>query len=173
MAAPQLAYNKGVVLIRCPGCQALHLMADRLGWFANVEAGEKTIDIVDMMKRKGEAVRAVSALNASLAPGDDDAAANASDQPPSAAEAGAGGGVVGGGDAADGSAEGPTPLDLELMEGVMELTEEDIRVLQAEGKFVLGQPPVDAATGEDSGEGATGTHEGSDGHEGGGDQSRA
>lgn len=27
------AYNKGVVLIRCDGCDGLHLVADNLGWF--------------------------------------------------------------------------------------------------------------------------------------------
>ena len=27
------SYNKGVVLLRCGGCDNLHLIADNLGWF--------------------------------------------------------------------------------------------------------------------------------------------
>jgi protein import protein ZIM17 len=27
------SYEKGVVLVRCEGCDKLHLIADNLGWF--------------------------------------------------------------------------------------------------------------------------------------------
>jgi mitochondrial protein import protein ZIM17 len=29
------SYEKGIVLIRCPGCKKLHLIADHLGWFGD------------------------------------------------------------------------------------------------------------------------------------------
>jgi hypothetical protein len=31
------AYNHGVVLVRCPKCESLHLIADRLGFFEDME----------------------------------------------------------------------------------------------------------------------------------------
>ena len=45
------SYEKGVVIIRCPGCDNLHLIADRLGFFE-----DNSTDIESMMKARGEIV---------------------------------------------------------------------------------------------------------------------
>jgi protein import protein ZIM17 len=44
------SYEEGVVLVRCPGCENLHMIADNLGWF-----GEER-NVVELMRAKGEAV---------------------------------------------------------------------------------------------------------------------
>jgi len=46
------AYHHGVVLIRCPGCTNLHLVADHLGYF-----DDDSVDIERMAAAKGESVR--------------------------------------------------------------------------------------------------------------------
>ena len=45
------SYQKGVVLVRCEGCNNLHLIADNLGWFSpdGQYTGEK-INIETIMK---------------------------------------------------------------------------------------------------------------------------
>lgn len=45
------SYDKGVVLLRCGGCDNLHLIADNLGWFRD----QKT-NIEDIMREKGAKV---------------------------------------------------------------------------------------------------------------------
>ena len=60
------AYKHGVVLVRCPGCQNLHLIADRLGWFEGQGEGEEANDgyggwdVEKALAKAGENVKAVS-----------------------------------------------------------------------------------------------------------------
>lgn len=51
---PQQAYYHGVVLARCPGCDNLHLIADRLGWFE-----DESTDIMDIVRKRGEEAKFV------------------------------------------------------------------------------------------------------------------
>ena len=45
------SYHEGVVLIRCEGCDNLHLIADNLGWFDDNNTNIETI-----MKEKGDRI---------------------------------------------------------------------------------------------------------------------
>lgn len=52
----KLAYNKGVVIVRCDGCHNNHLIADNLGWFSEIN---NRINIEKLMALKGETVRKI------------------------------------------------------------------------------------------------------------------
>jgi hypothetical protein len=49
------AYHNGLVLARCPGCEAYHLIADHLGWF-----DDNSITIEDIMAQRGDLVNSTS-----------------------------------------------------------------------------------------------------------------
>jgi len=49
------AYTKGVVIIQCPSCENLHLIADHLGWFDPSQKIGNTIEET-MQKRGGHKV---------------------------------------------------------------------------------------------------------------------
>jgi len=56
----KLAYEKGVVIVKCGGCSNNHLIADNLGWWPELE--EKGIrNIEDLLLQKGETVKRVHA----------------------------------------------------------------------------------------------------------------
>jgi len=54
------AYRNGVVLVRCPGCENLHLIADRLGVFQDQGEDGQGWDIEKAMASIGENVKAVT-----------------------------------------------------------------------------------------------------------------
>lgn len=48
------SYEKGVVLVQCPGCKKRHVVADHLGWFGP----EKNIE--EILAARGEEVRRIT-----------------------------------------------------------------------------------------------------------------
>ena len=51
----RLAYEQGVVVVKCEGCGVQHIMADNLGYFENM-TGEKAVNVEDLLRAKGETV---------------------------------------------------------------------------------------------------------------------
>jgi len=51
------SYERGIVLVECPGCKNRHLIADHLGWFKESTEEGKLRTVEDLVKAKGEKVR--------------------------------------------------------------------------------------------------------------------
>ncbi|TFY68284.1 hypothetical protein EVG20_g3626 [Dentipellis fragilis] len=51
------AYEKGIVLVECPGCKNRHLIADHLGWFKESTQDGKLRTVEDLLRHRGENVR--------------------------------------------------------------------------------------------------------------------
>eukprot|EP00743_Colponemidia_sp_Colp-15_P004885 GILK01005265.1.p1 GENE.GILK01005265.1~~GILK01005265.1.p1 ORF type:complete len:222 (-),score=24.69 GILK01005265.1:148-813(-) len=52
------AYYKGVVIVQCPGCKSLHLIADHLGWYS-----DKGTHIEQILAERGESVRVIQSAD--------------------------------------------------------------------------------------------------------------
>lgn len=46
------------MLVRCPGCQSLHLIADNLGWF-----DDEKVNIETIMQEQGQNINRVDSLH--------------------------------------------------------------------------------------------------------------
>jgi len=51
------AYERGIVLVQCPGCKNRHLIADHLGWFKDSTKDGKLRTVEDILRDRGETVR--------------------------------------------------------------------------------------------------------------------
>ncbi|PIQ23126.1 hypothetical protein COW64_25755 [bacterium (Candidatus Blackallbacteria) CG18_big_fil_WC_8_21_14_2_50_49_26] len=52
----KVSYNNGVVIVRCPSCKSLHLVADNLKWFSDEKKNLETISKehgIHMQKKTG------------------------------------------------------------------------------------------------------------------------
>ncbi|KAF0852658.1 mitochondrial DNL zinc finger protein 1 [Andalucia godoyi] len=51
------AYEKGLVIVRCPGCEALHLIADNIGWFPEDGSPSQKFSVEDTLRLQGQAIK--------------------------------------------------------------------------------------------------------------------
>ncbi|KAH9893225.1 DNL zinc finger-domain-containing protein [Cubamyces lactineus] len=51
------SYERGIVIVQCPGCQNRHLIADHLGWFKESTKDGQMKTVEDLVRAKGEKVR--------------------------------------------------------------------------------------------------------------------
>ncbi|KZT70817.1 zf-DNL-domain-containing protein [Daedalea quercina L-15889] len=51
------SYERGIVIVQCPGCKNRHLIADHLGWFKESTEDGKLKTVEDLMRAQGEKVR--------------------------------------------------------------------------------------------------------------------
>ncbi|TFK39483.1 DNL zinc finger-domain-containing protein [Crucibulum laeve] len=51
------AYEKGIVLVECPGCKNRHLIADHLGWFKDSTGEGKHPTVEDILRARGETIK--------------------------------------------------------------------------------------------------------------------
>ncbi|OBZ73522.1 Uncharacterized protein C24H6.02c [Grifola frondosa] len=51
------SYERGIVIVQCPGCKNRHLIADHIGWFKESTEEGKLKTVEDLVRAKGEKVR--------------------------------------------------------------------------------------------------------------------